>query len=163
MRVSAVQQLRNVSLPLLGATLRLKGGGVVRLPPFFTPNHALLADDGVWRAVDTAVAQAEVDAHMGNLSLLHGEGREMRSQEMRSQDRPVIQQLAAGATLLRAPPALATPTGTPARINSTSPAERVTLEAFGEGEATRAAEVFSLELEVSGFAAYVVNGMLVID
>ena len=35
-------------------------GEILHLPPFVTPNHALLSAGGIWRAVDAHTAQVRI-------------------------------------------------------------------------------------------------------
>ena len=70
-------------------------------------------------------------------------------------------------SLLRTPTiygAAAGPAAGPVLTNVSAAAQPATLEAFVEGvNVNGAVDVFSLELDVNGFGAYVVNGLLVID
>ena len=76
---------------------------------------------------------------------------------------PIVRPLVAGAVMLRAPSVDAAHAANRSLTNVSAAAEHVTLEALvGDAEARRA-PVFSLELDLDGFGAYIVNGMLVID
>ena len=147
MRVASVQHVHS-GPPLVGAHLRLPGDRATTLKPFFTPNHAMLAADGVWRAVDAPSAQAEVDAY-GASKGGHASFKQ-----------PQVGALAAGASLLRF---------VPAGANASGLVETATVETLVSGPASHVkrgrTDVFSLELEVpdGGYAAYVVNGILVMD
>ena len=166
LRVAAIQHVTAGAPPLLGAQLRLSTGVSVLLPPFVTPNHALLSADGVWRAVDVLAAQAEIDDYIPNATLTAGAPLV----------RPRVAPLTAGTTLLRAPSVAAElpPVSVSRRLSTTelnatlrtdmaSGATAAVLEALIDEEGGGGEEVFSLELEVGGFAAYLVHGLLVID
>lgn len=142
MKVAAVQRVPYSAARLLGLRIRLRGGASMVLPPFVTPNHPLLAADGAWRAVDAQAARAEIGTYIAP------RGRRAT---------PAVGPLLPGVALLRY-----SPTADPPLEESVLEA---VLEPSDDERAPEDGEVYSLELEVAGggFAAYTVNGMLVLD
>jgi len=144
LRVSAVQRVVEDVPPVLGAQLLLSSGERLTLPSFVTANHALLDADGIWRAADPTTAQAELKAYSANAT----------TAALRKH--PIIGTLAAGIALLRAP-------GAATVTNVTASAEQAMVQELLVSEGSQPKEVFSLELEVDGYAVYVVNGLLAMD
>ena len=140
LRVSAVQHVA-AGPPLHGLALRRSGGERIKLAPFVTANHPLLGADGRWLAMDVHYAQAELDAYVPNATVWRGA----------PVHRPKLSALRSGERMLRSAAA------------GGAVAESVVVESVVEGDADAAGPVYSLELEVAGFAVYIVNGMLAMD
>jgi len=152
-RVASLQRL-HVPGPIFGVELVLPSGAAESWPPFATLNHALLAADGKWRAVDHVAAQNELNEWRPPASA---------NGSFLAEQRPTIAPLATGAALLVAPPTLSTVGGRGhARLtNVTARAEAATLAKTVQADGEL--DVFSLELDVPTFGTYIVNGLLVID
>ena len=170
LRIAAVRHSRPTDEsplpPLLGARLQLPDGRTLHLPPFVTPNHALLDAEGLWRAVNAEAAQAEIDEYLSTISAssaismraVLGDGRaKAASKAADAADslrlaKPVAT-LGVGAKLLFAP-----------QNASRAVAMHAMLEALVEvPTAVPTQHVVNLELDVVGLAVYVVNGLLVVD
>jgi hypothetical protein len=174
LRIAAVRHSRHTDEsdesplpPLLGARLLLPGGRTLHLPPFVTPNHALLDAEGLWRAVNAEAAQAEMDEYLSTISAISaisaravlGDGRAKAASQAAADAadslrlaKPVAT-LGVGAKLLFA-----------SQNASRAVATHATLEALIEvPTAVPTQHVVNLELDVVGLAVYVVNGLLVVD
>jgi len=155
-----VQRVVEGYAPLHGMKLTAADGASLRVAPFVTSNHPLLATSGSWAAMDARLANAELVRW-----------RAIQPAGTGFAAAPTIMPLAPGSrVLVSLPVAVEDDVGTNGTTALAAKPTAATLESIlgtdgtdTEGAAAYVGAVYSLELDAASYAVYIVNGLLAMD